>query len=1370
MTIAKHRLAHRLLSLALLLSAMLAFQPAALAHYPSAASSPAARPDPRTKIHPNLLNDIASANRAAQTNRTAPSQIGFVARIKAGTSLSAYTSRWFARPFVDPTGGTVAYGLASPAGILKLAALDGVLYLQRPESLIQRPVPPDPEAPSLNRALKLKPAINKQPSIGPAPDGWYDTGRAIHGSKQAWDKGYTGAGVRLMVDDSGADYCHPDLYGTWAYINDKSSPYNGLPEMFDSISSFYAAADFYLGTSFVADGQADFVDTSTKVSGSSATYQPLGAEAAHTYKLPPGSKSGVYHIGSHPDVALSTDASLLSGAFGDGSAVDGERAAVLVVDSKQAGVYDRVYVDLNYNFDFTDDKPATLDRRFRRHEAACLDYNNDGLNDVSGGLVYFISDGATAVPTLDWYWGVPGNAYGPGDLVAFHVMDFLGAGGDHGMGCTSVAVGQGRVRGSIYYTDGPPQAKGKGLVLGPGKDVETVQNGDTYATPYVEDAYIYAGLGYDGEPGTGDDVQIVSDSWGYSGTDNDGWDGTSRLIDLINRVIAPNTTILRSTGNGAAGYGTITPPSGPNVISVGASTLYDDIGAFEPIASAKQIVGGDAMSWSNRGPGANNTNGPDVLATGAFGVGSIPLNSILDGSIATADFGGTSMATPVAAGNLALIVQAWKQRTGSWPTFDQSRALLMGSARDSNHDVWSQGAGLVNADEGTDVAGGRSGAYATPAEWTAGDYRGKEYGGFTNIIKPGGSDTQTFTLWNPSNKPIKIDLDARWFKQIGTKDYSFRSLDASLDHGDFVNPDYVRRIDQDIPAGTDLLQVREAYPYSEFNPSGSLGGGAVFNNWRIHLLNWTDLNKDGKFWNDANSNGKVDLTYDDQGNLTGSEMEPEEFVRFSYGYNTGPTQQARVGSPLKRKADGILLSFRHSSRPASVPNTDLKVEASFWKQVSWPWASFGKRSLTIPARGKATFDATISIPANTPYGMYEGSIAASYKGHKGDEEVLIPVTVAVAAQGTSFNIGGAQSAVGPQLYDNSALFGYTDYTWRAESGDWRFFWTDVQSSDLPASGSSYLLVNNSWAGAKSDIDTIVLGPTPDCYSNGFGCTSPFSSFPGAPDFYGPYTLAPVGNSTNTYVGSGRWAYQTSSGGPNDLIAAPAQEGLHGILLHQVRVDGSQLDEPFAAQVGLANLNPAAVDGGAGTGSATVTLKSELALNNFVADGFGLSQPATTSETAKQDDPNDYTTASFVKKITISHGAELNVSTTSDVAGLDIDLFVLDADGNLVAGSTSSTPDEAVSIPFPADGEYTILVHGYNVPGGTAPFDLTVDAVQGSDVTVSGLPSAIPAGGSAEITVSWNAAGKPAGTYNGLVLMGPSNAPGLFRVPVTVTVP
>ena len=63
---------------------------------------------------------------------------------------------------------------------------------------------------------------------------------------------------------------------------------------------------------------------------------------------------------------------------------------MLVTDPHTAGVYDTVYVDLDDDYDFSDEKPVT-----KNSPASYRDMNGDGYTDLSGGLLYFISDGQT---------------------------------------------------------------------------------------------------------------------------------------------------------------------------------------------------------------------------------------------------------------------------------------------------------------------------------------------------------------------------------------------------------------------------------------------------------------------------------------------------------------------------------------------------------------------------------------------------------------------------------------------------------------------------------------------------------------------------------------------------------------------------------------------------------------------------------------------------------------------------------------------------------------------------------------------------------------------------------------------------------------
>ena len=203
---------------------------------------------------------------------------------------------------------------------------------------------------------------------------------------------------------------------------------------------------------------------------------------------------------------------------------------------------------------------------------------------------------------------------------------------------------------------------------------------------------------------------------------------------------------------------------------------------------------------------------------------------------------------------------------------------------------------------------------------------------------------------------------------------------------------------------------------------------------------------------------------------------------------------------------------------------------------------------------------------------------------------------------------------------------------------------------------------------------------------------------------------------------------------------------------------------------LVSIDPGSITAGPADSPVNVTISTGIDLDGLAADGFGLSAPVTTRETVLQDDPEDPSTASFSTNVDIAHGALLEITTANSADQSDIDLYVYGPDGELVATSLTPTDEERVEIRFPVDGTYRIDVHGWQVVDGTDEFDLTINAVQGIDVTVTGLAPSIVAGGSDIFEIAWSTAGKPAGTYQGVVLLGPTGAPGLFRIPLEITVP
>ena len=144
--------------------------------------------------------------------------------------------------------------------------------------------------------------------------------------------------------------------------------------------------------------------------------------------------------------------------------------------------------------------------------------------------------------------------------------------------------------------------------------------------------------------------------------------------------------------------------------------------------------------------------------------------------------------------------------------------------------------------------------------------------------------------------------------------------------------------------------------------------------------NWTDIDRDGRLWRDRDGDGVVDNDPADDEHATStasststsrrSEIDKGEYVRFMY-HRAGSNALSVVRPRPVRAAHG---SGRHLPRPPAlgrgthaIPVTDFEVQIDFYENVDWPW-------VTTPSSAAGSFDASIAVPAGTPYGMYSGAI------------------------------------------------------------------------------------------------------------------------------------------------------------------------------------------------------------------------------------------------------------------------------------------------------------------------------------------------------------------------------------------------------------
>jgi len=1298
---------------------------------------------------------------------------------KPGTDLSKYLDWMIVRPVI--LGTQRIYGRTTASQLLDIAARpDVAAIVAMGQEMRDKPYDAeDKNAPSLEEKRARLQALreNEVPYQEAAArmqhdvsaQGWFDVLDG-HESSAAWDKGFDGNGVVVALLDDGVDFAHPDLQGTAARVTDPSSPYYGWPMAFSQVSTLYFAQEVLfqdLGARGITEGWPgsrwvaiqDTFEVHPSFEGRTATvvFQPQGSGVPHEYTIPVTSQSNLVKMGSLPERNLES--------------LYGERVAVLVADEHIPGVYDTVYVDLDNDYDFTDEKPVT-----KASPEVYRDMDGDGYADISGGMLVWISDGANPPPTVNWLWGIVcGDEVGTlkacpmsGDLLLF-AGPFDG-GYTHGTQCASNIAGQGVVSEGLTAQ---PFRQG-GMVQGGAPKVGIMDFGNHYYLGTDEDEFLVAALGYDGMVESGDEAQIVSNSYGAFEQMWGGWGYMGRLITALNLTLAPRTVWLFSAGNEGPGYGPQEGDGSPTTIQVGSSTQYGSTN-WDSIVSADQIVYGDPSTFFSKGPNRDGSSGLDVLANGGRGAGDEGLNYFgFDGATSWGTWGGTSRSAPVAAANLALVFQAYKARYGEWPTWDVAKALLKSGATNSVSSPFYQGAGVVNADRSTDLAAGIYGVYVTPDEWQAGDWEGTEYLNFAKVVYPGDVVEKTFEVHNPSGYNITVDLSDGVMQLITKTELSFTTADESEESAfNFHTPDYLMPLDPDlIPADAELMVVRYVHSYDTFDPVYDFSA-TPNSSWRFMLYNWTDVNGDGKLWEDLNGNGVVNhesdwSQIDNDGfarpDFANSEIQEGEYIRMDYEFG-GLAVPIMVHDPLERMADGYFFGWQHRYNDGTVPQTTFKIGVEFYKRADWSWLQLSADQLTIPAESTRTFDAQLAVPADAAPGAYEGVIFINDPGTRYHEahEIAVPVVVNVIADlpdGGLVTLGG-EDEMASMLYQNSYTYGYFNWYgggWTG-AGDWRHYFLNIDDADVAAQN---LLIHATWdADYPTDMNIWVLGPTEDCASSGVDPCAWYEPGLGQPDpgVFGPYTLQPIASSDPFETGA-TYRFHTSTGGPEEWLSVPLEDpGLYALALHNVLYDGEELATRFQVDVGTLTISPSmdpevgevtvgSIDAVAytQTGSIDLDVTTTIDTPDLVATltgglvptmygPFDVVVPDTGGCYSAWCEDNVYEPFEVTQVGAVELKVHLNVGPTQDA-----DLFLIyDANDNgipeegidPVVGSSGNPAgsDEEITLANPALGGYFAAIDGYDVEPDegaelsywyqvTAPGDLPKEPV---DLFDGGVP-------------------------------------------------
>jgi len=524
-----------------------------------------------------------------------------------------------------------------------------------------------------------------------------------HHVEAVHDIGIYGDGVQVSLMDTGFDMAHPDLIGTHAVfeyddatMDENMSVYDGHPIAFDPVSMADYAYDGEISQDYhVWEAVApDLTDNSWYVNTSyeAQTYEDEGYIWAdygdETYNVTEVAEDEEdVRFGDHPDEKLHS--------------WYGERPAVLLTQDENED-WTNVYVDLLNNRVFKEESGAWIDGGDPESEVITKDLNEDGIADVSGGMLYFVADGEMPIPysqhfretmnkIINLYMGYPPGTLGavteyedawhaitgqdeihttPGDGEMIALMgDFndFGAMGAHGTWTASAVAGQGvtGVPEEDILTDEPspypPTPEGsEGLPRGLAPNATIIPMGRFFdylpednplgiaqvQVPVTYSSLFFTADGYTGDPGiTCDTAAIASSSFGRTIDENHGgFNFYERLFDYVGTQYTQNTLFINSQGNEGSGFGTVSAPSGgQGVLSVGATgnQLYR-VDPWEMHDGGPNPWYGEVTGMTSTGPHSKGSHGPDIMTNGQFGYGSDPVNQQVDPELDDPGFQGNN--------------------------------------------------------------------------------------------------------------------------------------------------------------------------------------------------------------------------------------------------------------------------------------------------------------------------------------------------------------------------------------------------------------------------------------------------------------------------------------------------------------------------------------------------------------------------------------------------------------------------------------------------------------------------------------------------------------------------------------------------------
>jgi len=916
------------------------------------------------------------------------------------------------------------------------------------------------------------------------------------------------------------------------------------------------------------------------------------------------SKSGVYHLGI-----------IYQGAL-QGSLARLQVIPVLVVDSFTAGVYDTIIPDLStswkdytrfdlkpgedpdYDFDFTDEKPIVLGSG---NEFLVYDSNDDGKNDFSAGTI--------GARVLDVYGVIRNNSADIDDNLNaingtllppldpdgefFGIMtDFMG----HGTSSAASITSRGQETYDIYNNTK------KYSIIGVAPDakilpVKALWFGDTvygwlWSAGFENKDHNWEFLG---KPR----VDIISNSWGVSNFPSFNSSPGMDILSLILSVLAtphsldddyPGVTIISSAGNSGHGYGTMgLPNASPFGISVGATTnnVFVGYGPFKDQPRFGNTIDhyNHVVDFSSRGPSSIGDPKPDIMSIGAHGF--TPSNVLKtqkdskDESFSL--FGGTSMAAPIVSGSAAILMEEMKKQLQDYDPF-LIKNILMSTATDLNNDPFTQGSGLANIESALNYVHGTDGVFivyndvsysnikkviepaidninSTSIGFEKFQFPSKSLpmtSWFAGQLLPGDRTTSTFTIKNPTNDTLTVNIKSKNLSLISKTQFNGttipRQQDSILNKTDSFIPNYVQLSDVNnhdelsdffneqnpIPDKSSLMILNVNFPFTEFMNSTTNVYADDIKISSLYLYDWVDSNNNTKITSD-------------------------ELSMINRSGSWGTVQELRVSEP-QEKFEGIPLvgvypvpskySYWLGDTKQNSTSMEYTLSASYYQKDDWSVMWPETEIISVPSNDISTVDVTLVAPTDLQTGVYQGFLTFESDQHTVNAPVSFVIKQPILENDSTILIKGKQSD--DVLYGSGYTKGAFDMVNRYMAGDWRQYYFDIQNESINSAS-----IELSWITDDTNLAVFVMDPSGKIIQTNVP-SGVFGHFLGWP------SLDWLGNSPFSQ-GGGFYPVKNKDNTSTVLYAPINQTGTYTLLTHSTLFGGSSTTEPITLAAKFSNI-------------------------------------------------------------------------------------------------------------------------------------------------------------------------------------------------------